>query len=55
MIPTFELNCFGGPNSGKKLKIMGGTLVSLYKDADGKLHRYELDVRERVLKYKPMI
>lgn len=51
----FELTCYGGPNSGKKLNILGGTLVTLYKDEDGKLHRYELDVNERVLKYKPMI
>ena len=55
MIPTFELNCLGGPNSGKNLKIMGGTLVSLYKDEGGELHRYELSVQERVLKYKPMV
>jgi len=55
MSHVFKLNCVGGPNSGKPLLIQGGTLVSLYKDDEGKLHRYELDVESRLLKFKPMI
>lgn len=55
MTPVFNLNCVGGPNSGKPLLIQGGTLVSLYKDKDGKLHRYKLDIESRLLKYEPMI
>lgn len=51
---TFELDCYGGPNSGKKLRIMSGTLVAIYNDEDCKPHRYELDVERRILQYKPM-
>tara|TARA_R110000744_G_scaffold146669_2_gene259528 strand:- start:4909 stop:5094 length:186 start_codon:yes stop_codon:yes gene_type:complete len=54
MNAVFKLKCYGGPNSGKELGICGGTLVSIFEDENGKLHRYGINIEKRVLQYSPI-